>query len=193
MLGFTVVVDDPDLIALFIAPGWPTMRRTGVFGGGPRGRMLVKPDGGHAPSPWVENEVLMLYHPGDAYSVSLYWRAADHAFRAWYVNLEEPWERTPIGFDSRDNLLDIVVAPDLSTWTWKDEDELAWAVERGRHTAQEAVAFRREGERALELLCRRAWPFDRDWQSWIAEPAWSAPELPRGWNAYIERPGFGGS
>lgn len=185
VLGFTVVVDDPDLIALFIAPGWPTMRRTGVRGAGPRGRMLVKPDGGHALSPWVENEALMLYRPGEAHSVSLYWSAADHVFREWYVNLEEPWQRTPIGFDSRDNLLDIVVAPDLATWKWKDEDELAWAVSSGRHTADEAAAFRREGERALSGLLRRAYPFDRDWPSWTPDPRWSAPDLPAGWNVYM--------
>jgi len=186
VLGFTGVIDDSDLVALFIAPGWPTMRRTGVLGGGPRGRMLVKPDGGHALHPWVENEALVLYRPGEAHSVWLYWRAADHEFREWYVNLEEPWRRTSIGFDSRDNLLDIVVAPDLASWHWKDEDELAWAVGIGRHTAEEAAAFHREGKRAMEQLRRHAFPFDRDWPSWKPEPDWSAPSLPHGWNVYID-------
>ena len=186
MLGFTVVIDGPDLIALFIAPGWPTMRRTGVRGGGPRGRMLVKPDGGHALSPWIENEALVLYRPGEAHSVWLYWSGADHRFREWYVNLEEPWRRTPIGFDSRDNLLDIVVAADLSTWEWKDEDELAWAIDSGRHTADEAIAFRHEGHRALEQLRRGAFPFERDWPNWKPDHRWSAPNLPSGWNTYIE-------
>ncbi len=32
----------------------------------------------------------------------------------WYVNLERRWSRTPIGFDSRDDVLDVVAAePDL--------------------------------------------------------------------------------
>jgi len=186
VLGFTVVLDNPELIALYIAPGWPTMRRTGVLGGGPRGRMLVKPDGGHALQPWVDNEALVLYQPSDGYSVWLYWHAESHTFREWYVNLEEPWRRTPIGFDSRDNLLDMVVAPDLATWHWKDEDELAWGVMSGRHTAGEAVAFRREGERALEKLRNHAFPFDRDWPSWTPDPAWRSPRLPSGWNVYIE-------
>ena len=31
--------------------------------------------------------------------------------------------RTPIGFDYLDRLLDIEIAPDLSRWKWKDEDE----------------------------------------------------------------------
>ena len=116
----------------------------------------------------------------------LYWSGADHLFREWYVNLEEPWRRTPIGFDSRDNLLDIVVAPDLSTWEWKDEDELAWAIDSGRHTADEAIAFRHEGHRALEQLRRGAFPFERDWPNWKPDHRWSAPNLPSGWNTYIE-------
>lgn len=31
--------------------------------------------------------------------------------------------RTAIGFDTFDLLLDLVISPDLSQWTWKDEDE----------------------------------------------------------------------
>jgi len=148
--------------------------------------MLVKPDGGHALRPWVENEALVLYRHGDAHSVWLYWRAADHEFREWFINLEEPWRRTPIGFDSRDNLLDIVLAPDLSAWHWKDEDELAWAVESGRHSAEEAIAFRREGERALALIRRGAFPFDRDWPNWKTNGDWCVPVLPNDWNAFID-------
>jgi hypothetical protein len=184
VLTFTVVSDTPELVTLFIKPGWPTMRRTGIRGGGPRGRMLIKPDGGHEMKEWRENEALVLYRPGDAYSVWLYWGAADHDFRSWYINLEDPWQRTPIGFDSRDNLLDILVAPDLSSWEWKDEDELAWAVENGRYAPQEAATFRTQGERALERLRRREPPFDQDWLSWRPDQAWSPPVLPQGWKDY---------
>ena len=187
VLAFTVVTDKPDLITLFIKPGWPTMRRTGIRGGGPRGRMLLKPDGGHELREWVENEALAVYRPGDAHSVWLYWGAIDHDFRGWYVNLEEPWHRTAIGFDSRDNLLDIVIAPDLSSWQWKDEDELAWAVETGRHRSDEAATFRAEGERVIERLRRREPPFDQPWPDWRPDPAWSAPVLPPAWKDYVHR------
>lgn len=187
VLTFTVVTDEPDLITAFIKPGWPTMRRTGIRGGGPRGRMLTKPDGGHEMREWKDNEALVVYRPGDAHSVWLYWGAANHDFRSWYINLEEPWQRTAIGFDSRDNLLDIIVAPDLSSWEWKDEDELAWAVENGRHTSEEAASFRTEGERALERLLRRGRPFDRGWPDWRPDPGWLAPVLPREWKEYEHR------
>jgi len=52
--------------------------------------MLLKPDGGHALRPWVENEALVLYRSGDAHSVWLYWRETDHEFREWYINLVAP-------------------------------------------------------------------------------------------------------
>jgi hypothetical protein len=184
VLTFTVVSDTPDLVTLFIKPGWPTMRRTGIRGGGPRGRMLLKPDGGHEMREWTANEALVLYRPGDAYSIWPYWGAADHDFRSWYVNLEDPWQRTAIGFDSRDNLLDILVAPDLSSWEWKDDDELAWAVENGRHAPEEAATFRTQGQRALERLRRREPPFDQDWPNWKPDPSWSPPALPQGWKDY---------
>ena len=149
--------------------------------------MLIKPDGGHELREWKDNDALVVYRPGDAHSVWLYWGAADHDFRSWYINLEEPWQRTAIGFDSRDNLLDILVAPDLSSWEWKDEDELAWAVENGRFPLEEAVGFRAAGERAIEQLLRRDPPFDRPWPDWRPDPGWSAPVLPRAWNEYVHR------
>ena len=112
--------------------------------------------------------------------------AIDHDFRGWYVNLEEPWHRTAIGFDSRDNLLDIVIAPDLSSWQWKDEDELAWAVETGRHRLDEAATFCVEGERVIQRLRRREPPFDQPWPDWRPDPAWSAPVLPPAWKDYVQ-------
>ena len=52
------------------------------------------------------------------------------------MNLEEPLKRTAIGFDYLDQLLDIEIAVDLSSWKWKDEDELEEAVARGDYDAR---------------------------------------------------------
>ena len=52
---------------------------------------------------------------------------------AWYVNLEAPFRRTPIGFDYSDEELDIVVLPDGS-WSFKDWDLLDEHVANGRYT-----------------------------------------------------------
>jgi hypothetical protein len=177
----TVVRDAPDLVALYIRPGAVGMRRSGTRGG-PRGRNLVAWDGGHEPRPWHTHRALILNRPGDGHSVNLFWDDTSNAFRGWYVNLELPWRRSEVGFDSRDLALDILVEPDLSEWRWKDEDELAWMVEQGRYSRAEAVEFRREGERAVERVIRRAPPLDQPWEHWRPDPSWPLPTLPDGWD-----------
>ena len=60
---------------------------------------------------------------------------------------------------------------------WKDEDELAAAVEAGRFTADEAASIRAEGER---VWAERPWP--TGWEEWLPPAEWAQPELPDGWN-----------
>jgi predicted RNA-binding protein associated with RNAse of E/G family len=67
-------------------------------------------------------------------------------FEGWYINLAAPWRRTGIGFDTLDQILDVGVADDPSSWRWKDEDELAWAVQTGRCTRREAEDIKHHGE-----------------------------------------------
>ena len=86
----------------------------------------------------------------------LLWTAEDRR-RVWYVNLQDPLRRTPLGFDTVDHALDVVVELDRSSWRWKDEEELAEAVRDGLFTPEEAADFRAWGERAVErILGRRA-------------------------------------
>ena len=56
--------------------------------------------------------------------------------------------------------LDIEIAPDLSTWNWKDEDELEDVVARGMMTARKADLIRVQGNRVIESLDAKAPPFD---------------------------------
>jgi uncharacterized protein len=123
-----VVRDDDDLIALYLCPGTRYRRRTGRRGG-PTGRMLLADEwtGAYEEVVWHTNRALFLRRPGAAHAVGAYWREADGAFVGWYVNLEAPERRTPLGIDTWDHVLDLVVAPDLTSWRWKDEDEFAWA------------------------------------------------------------------
>jgi predicted RNA-binding protein associated with RNAse of E/G family len=101
-------------------------------------------------------------------------------FSGLYVNLEDPWRETTLGFDSPDHLLDLVVDPDRS-WRWKDEDHLAEAVEIGLFSLEQARAFRTEGERAIERIEAWSAPFDEGWENWLPDPAWPLPSLPNGW------------
>jgi predicted RNA-binding protein associated with RNAse of E/G family len=176
----TVVEDSEDLIALYMAPGTRWRRPVRVDDGA----VLRYPSQAWrlAEEDWVENRVLHLVRPGDAHAVMPYWHQSDGSFRGWYVNLQEPLRRTPIGFDYMDQMLDIVVGPDLS-WYWKDEDELDDEVRLGLITPAEAGAVRQEGERVVELIRERAWPFVPRWERWTPDPAWSIPGFPPGWEA----------
>lgn len=174
-----VVRDDDHLVALTILPGYPFAQRTGIRGG-PDGRVLLEWDGGHRERVWEENRALILYREGDAHSVELIWRDRDDVFLGWHINLQLPWRRTAIGFDSRDLILDIWVDPDR-TARWKDEEELAFVLERGRIIGAEAAMAREEGERAMEHVRRREPPFDDSWLGWRPDPTWSTPSLPSGW------------
>ena len=94
----------------------------------------------------------------------------DGSPRGWYVNLQTPLQRTPIGFDTVDHLLDVLIPMDRSSWAWKDEDELAEGVALGLFTEADAGWFRYWGERAVEHLVLRLPPFDEDWEDWRPDP-----------------------
>lgn len=171
----TVVEDAPDQTTL-------------VIPGGVRCAVPVDEDGAELRLPdrtWRREirrrgpePILSFAWPDTAYSV-LRW--TDEGSPVWYVNLQRPLERTPIGFDTTDHALDLLVRAD-GTWVWKDEDELAEAVRLGLFTPEQASAFRAEGERALRRILHRERPFDRDWDDWRPDPSWPVPTLPDGWD-----------
>jgi len=125
--------------------------------------------------------ILSFAWPDTSYAILLLLND-DGSPRGWYVNLQTPLARTPVGFDTVDHALDVLIALDRSSWTWKDEDELAEAITLGLFTEADAASFRSWGERAIEHLVRRQPPFDVDWEDWRLDPAWPAPELPPGWD-----------
>jgi hypothetical protein len=178
----TVVVDSPDLTVLFQAPGSLCKRRTGKRGG-PRGRNLLADgwDGRHDDLVWAGPPTLRLYPWGSSHTIIRYWDFALDRAVGWYINLEAPWRRTSIGFDTQDLTLDVTVADDLSTWAWKDEDELDWSVSEGKYSVDEATAIRAEGLRVIHDLEAGAWPFHADWSLWRPDARWLVPTLPADW------------
>jgi len=123
---------------------------------------------------------LFLIPPGAVYAVHVIW-GRESKFVGWYVNLQEPLRRTAIGFDFMDPVLDIVVKPDLSEWTWKDQGDLQRAHEMGLFSARQARAIRAEGERVVERIRTKASPFSNGWEHW-APPEWPIPESLAGWD-----------
>jgi Protein of unknown function (DUF402) len=147
------------------------------------GRLLRLPEGEWdlVERIWTKGPILSFAWPSAGAAVLLFFDP-DWTPRNWYVNLEAPLRPTGLGFDTEERILDIVVAPDLSAWEWKDEDELEDAVRRGLFTPDEAISLREEGERVRRRLVDREAPFDRDWSSWRPDPAWPVPTLPAGWD-----------
>ncbi|WP_327379034.1 DUF402 domain-containing protein (plasmid) [Streptomyces sp. NBC_01216] len=114
---------------------------------------------------WQETE-LLLWKPRAAwFSINAFFTAG--GLRNWYVNFEHPTRRTETGFDTFDLTVDLVIAPDLSTWTWKDEDEYAHVRRLGIVTDIEHQAVELARAQVLAMLEERAGPFT-DTDRWAA-------------------------
>ena len=124
---------------------------------------------------WARTHVLRLMREGDAHTVELFWDEG-WSFLGWYVNLQAPLRVDGTFFDTTDWALDVTVAPD-GTWAWKDEDDLAEAIELGVFDEEGAAAVRAEGER---VIAARPWP--TGWEDWRPPPEWIPLPLPEGWD-----------
>ena len=62
-------------------------------------------------------------------------------------------------------------------WRWKDEDDLAQAVQVGILDAEAAAALREEGER---VIAAKPWP--TGWEDWRPPREWQPLRLPEGWH-----------
>ena len=177
-----VVRDDPKLIATYLAIGTKWKRP-------------VRPDGSRLRMPtedwvlgddvWTDKSVIHLVTPGAAHAAWAMWNRKEE-FLGWYVNLQEPLRRSPVGFDYMDQMLDLVVAPDLSSWRWKDEEELDDEVRFGLITREQADGVRREGDRVMEKIRAKASPFGDGWENWRPDPAWPLAGFLEGWDRASE-------
>lgn len=183
-LATTVVEDGEELTALYLAIGAETTRLWQSTGE-PIPRVVPEARFREVRlieirDTWTGHHMLMLARPNADHAVFLRWTDPDWSFLGWYVNLQDPLRRTKMGFAMRDQFLDVVVDPHLD-WHWKDEDELEEAVAMGRLTLSEAQAFRLEGERVIQRIEARQWPFDAGYEHWRPDPAWPLPTLPKDW------------
>jgi predicted RNA-binding protein associated with RNAse of E/G family len=121
----------------------------------------------------------MLMREGDWHAVWISWLDGGTQW-GWYVNLQRPFRRTPLGFETMDLMLDVVIDLDR-TWRWKDEDELALFVERAVFSTELAARVREEGREVARQAERGAAPFDGSWADWRPDPRWPRPTLPAGW------------
>jgi len=130
---------------------------------------------------WMGGDVLYLVHVGIGFKFGGSWDE-NHSFQGWKIDLIEPIRRTPLGFDYMDQLLDIIVSADRSTWYRKDHDEVEEAERRGLFTAEQVHDLYQRGEHALQMILNNEPPFDRGWETWRPDPAWLVTfDLPQGW------------
>lgn len=174
-----VVQDTPDLLALWMPVG-TRMKLVDLTD-----RERAVPDLVHGARPGEElrrGELVRLMEPGRSHSVWLHWTPdAEHRFLGYYVNLEAPHVRTSIGVDTTDDILDLMVTPDLE-WHWKDEEQVPQWVAAEVYTAREMEAIRAHGAAVIADIEARRFPFDGSWVAWRSEAGWSVPETPPDWD-----------
>ena len=155
-----VVVDEPGLLATYIAHGAPF-----TFPPGPETHPWSER------AAWQGHGVLMLQRPGEAHAIWVFWHGPEREFTGWYVNLQEPFRRTSAGYDTQDLELDIWIRAG-HRWEWKDADVLEQRIEEGRYTHAQVEAAWAEGHRVVaELEAGRRW-WDPWWALWEPDPAW---------------------
>ena len=171
----TVVEDAEEQITLFIPAGahWMAPFRNGK-------RLKIQQAEYELMEQPYKAHVLSFAWPANSAAVLLFY-GSDWSPSHWYVNLEDPLRRSPVGFDTLDHKLDVIVELDGS-WRWKDEDQFAEIIELGLLDPEEETLLRTEAQDAVRRIAEHEVPFDRDWFGWRPDPAWPTPTLPDGWN-----------
>ena len=148
--------------------------------------LAFPPSADGRPHPWARKRrwhghgMLALRRPGEAYSVMHFWDGPERQFAGWYLNLEEPFRRTPTGYDSQDLELDVWI-PAGGPWRVKDEEMVEQRVQDGRFTDEQATAIRALGQEIVDMLERGERWWDERWASFVPETGWRAPDFPDGW------------
>lgn len=138
----------------------------------------------HGRSAWEGHGVLMLQRPGESYAVWHFWDEPTRHFAGWYFNIQEPFRRTTLGFDTQDLELDLW-APPGDAWQLKDDDLLDLRVQEGRFSAAEASEIRVIGRQIGALLdANDGWW--GDWTAWEPDPRWVPTAPASNWLEAVE-------
>ncbi|MDX6397187.1 MAG: hypothetical protein QOJ43_595, partial [Gaiellaceae bacterium] len=159
-----IIEETPELLVVWMPAGAPAKA--------PAGGLRIPGEEWELEDTAPSRDQICVAHRGRAHSVYVFWND-DGSVRNWYVNFEQPLRRTPLGVDTFDWKLDLIVLPDRS-YRWKDEDELEQAAALGLLDADEVRA------EAARVLAK--WPFPTGWEDWRPDPTWPIPQLPEGWD-----------
>ena len=173
----TVVEHTEEQLVLFVCPGTTFMLPEDWNQKDSRDFYAVP---GHVALEYSPPGQLIITAPEARHSILVRW-TPDWDFVGWYVNLQAPMQRTALGVDITDQLLDVVIAPDCSSFEWKDVEEFERAIAEGFFSGDEAAEIRAEGERAVAAAMEGQPPFSEPWPQWRPDPVWGVPVLPDGW------------
>lgn len=182
----TVVLDTDEVSVVSTCPGSGMRTRAGR-GTGPNGRVVLPKawDGTYDERVWTGDVVVRVHRRGDRWSVWR-WHDGDRWSDTWYGNLESPWMRSRLGFDTQDWALDLVGRgnPTEGPWSvrYKDQDELDWMVKQGSVTSAQAAHVQQVGARLMDRATDTLWPFDADWDTWLPDPRWGPVPMPEHWD-----------
>ena len=176
-----VVEDSERLLALFIAAG-------SRYKAGPKHTAAQKLSMARVALPPDEylwrKDTLRLMFPERQHSVWLSWVSAGSSrkFSGYFVNMEEPFRRTPVGFDTQDHTLDIEVTPEHS-WKWRDTEEFDEHVKQRFYTPSLASEVWNEARRVIDEIMHGSHPCLDGWRNWEPDPAWQIPQMPIEWSS----------
>ena len=130
---------------------------------------------------WHTSGTLRIKNPRAMWSLWVFWHPEMSDVKAWYINVDAPYKRSRLGFDTWDMFLDVVVQPDRKSWEYKDEDEFADAIAAGVFTELEAQNVRDAAAKALQTVAENRPPFDNMSARWRPDVLWEIPQIPNDW------------
>lgn len=119
--------------------------------------------------------------PGASYSIWSIWSEPKWEHQGWKINPELPLQRTSIGFNTADYIIDAVIQPDLVRWSWKDENEFGEAIKLGLIAPEDAIQIRRATIQVVNEVLSQKDNHLRTLSRWRPPPHWTNPTLAGKW------------
>ena len=132
------------------------------------------------PYTWHTNRFLVLLEPEKFYATIYIWEAEPNQFSCYYINFQLPFRRTPIGFDTLDLDLDIVIEPDFQ-WKWKDAGEYEHGIRSGGIKTEWVNEIEQAKKEVFARINKREYPLNSYWLNWQPDASWQTPQLPQNW------------
>jgi predicted RNA-binding protein associated with RNAse of E/G family len=161
----TVIEDSEDQFVSYLAPGTLVDYPVDVEHGEKCFNMWLSGDWQLHKYEFVVPGVLRIAPAGQAFEVFASVEP-EEGVTSWYVNFQEPLRRQPYGFDTMDEVLDLVVSRGLTSWTRKDEDELTLALAMGVYSPDDVERLLSTCSMVEDNLRRGTVPWDVRWSTW---------------------------